>query len=116
EVSGVTGEMARAVGKDIAMHIVFAKPEYLIREQIPSALVEKESEIATEKLKGDPKNANKPPEIMQKIAIGQVNKFFSTLVLPDQPYYKDGKKTVAQVLKESNATVKRFVRFQVGVI
>jgi len=116
EVADVSGELAKAVGKDMAMHIVFAKPEYLTRDQISPALVEKETEIATEKLKGDPKNANKPPEILKKIVTGQVNKFFSTLVLPDQPYYKDGKKTVAQVLKESNATVKRFVRFQVGVL
>jgi elongation factor Ts len=116
ELSGVTGEQAALVGKDMAMHIVFAKPSYLKREEVPPDAVAKEKEIAAERLKGDPKNAKKPPQILEKIAEGQVNKFFSTLVLPDQAYYKDGNKTVAQVLKESNATVKRFVRFQVGVI
>ena len=115
EIEGLTGEAARAVGKDIAMHIVFARPEYLKREEVPQSLVDKESEIAAEKLKNDPKNANKPPEILKKIVAGQVAKFFSTLVLPDQPYYKENKKTVAQVLQENKAAVKRFVRFQVGV-
>ena len=116
EVGGVSGEKAQALGKDISMHIVFAKPTCLVREEVSQELIKKETEIATERLKSDPKNANKPPEILAKIISGQVNKFYSTLVLPDQPYYKDGNKTVAQVLNESGATVKRFVRFQVGVV
>jgi elongation factor Ts len=116
ELAGVTGEKAKALGKDIAMHIVFAKPTCLTREEVSKELLAKETEIATEKLKGDPKNANKPPEILAKIVAGQVNKFYANLVLPDQPYYKDGNKTVASILKENNATVKRFVRFQVGVV
>jgi elongation factor Ts len=116
EVGGATGEKAQAIGKDISMHIVFAKPDYLTRDQVSPELVKKETDIVTEKLKTDPKNASKPPEILNKIAAGQLNKFFSTIVLPDQPYYKDGNKTVAQVLKDQNASVKRFVRFQVGVL
>lgn len=116
ELSGVTGDKAREVGKDIAMHVVFAKPNFLSRDEVPADLVQKETDIASEKLKSDPKNANKPAEILKKIVAGQVNKFFSTLVLPDQPYYKESSKTVAQVLKDQGATVKRFVRFEVGVI
>jgi len=114
-VEGVTGETARAVGKDISMHIVFAKPEYLKREEVPQTLVNKEMEIAAEKLIADPKNANKPEDILKKIVAGQVDKFYATLVLPDQPYYKENKKKVSQALAESKATVKRFVRFQVGL-
>ena len=116
ELTGVEGEKAQAIGKDISMHIVFAKPSVLTREEVSPELLKKETEIATERLKTDPKNANKPPEILAKIAAGQINKFYSTLVLPDQPYYKDGNKTVAQVLKDQGATVKRFVRFEVGAI
>jgi len=116
ELSGVSAEKAAAVGKDIAMHIVFAKPSALTRDEVPQELIQKETEIAAEKLKNDPKNANKPADIMAKIVQGQVNKFYGAIVLPDQPYYKDGNKTVASVLKESGATIKRFVRFQVGVI
>jgi elongation factor Ts len=116
ELAGVSGEKAQALGKDIAMHIVFAKPNCLTRDEVAPELLKKETDIATERLKSDPKNANKPPEIMAKIVAGQLTKFYSTLVLPDQPYYKDGNKTVAAVLKENNATVKRFARFEVGVV
>ncbi|HEY3319694.1 MAG TPA: translation elongation factor Ts [Planctomycetota bacterium] len=117
ELAGVTGEQARAVGKDIAMHIVFAKPNFLKREEVPAEHVQKETEIIAEKLKSDPKNSKKPAEILQKIATGQLGKFYAQVVLPDQAYYKDGSKTVAQILKENGgATVKRFARFQVGVI
>src|SRR5438445_158609 len=83
------GEKGAAIGKDIAMHIVFAKPSYLTRDEVPQELLKKEMDIAMEKLKSDPKNANKPANILEKIVAGQVNKFYSTLVLPDQDYYKD---------------------------
>jgi elongation factor Ts len=116
EIGGATGEKAQAIGKDIAMHIVFAKPSHLTRDEVSPELVRKETDIVTEKLKTDPKNASKPPEILNKIAAGQLNKFYSTLVLPDNSYYKDGAKTVAQVLKDGGVTVKRFARFEVGVI
>jgi len=117
EVGGVSGEQAQALGKDLAMHIVFAKPACLTRAEVSAELIKKETEIIAEKLKNDPRNAKKPPEILNKIATGQLGKFFASIVLPDQPYYRDGNKTVAQVLKESGAgTVKRFVRFQVGVV
>ncbi len=116
EVGGVTGEKAAAIGKDIAMHIVFAKPSFLTRDEVSPELIKKETDIAMDKLKTDPKNAGKPAAILEKIVAGQVNKFYGTLVLPDQEYYKDGSKTVAKVLAEQGATVKRFARFQVGVI
>ena len=116
ELAGITGEKAVAVGKDISMHIVFAKPSCLTREEVSQDLLKKEMDIAMDKLKTDPKNAGKPAAILEKIVAGQVNKFYSTLVLPDQEYYKDGSKTVAKVLAESGATVKRFTRFEVGVI
>jgi elongation factor Ts len=116
ELSGVTGEKATALGKDISMHIVFAKPNFLVREEVPAEAVAKETAIIADKLKDDPKNAKKPPEILQKIAAGQLNKFYGEVVLPDQAYYRDGAKTVAQILKDNGATVKKFVRFQVGAI
>jgi elongation factor Ts len=116
EIGGAAGEKAQTIGKDVAMHIVFAKPSYLTRDEVPQDLIKKETDIAAEKLKSDPKNANKPQEILNKIVAGQINKFYGSIVLPDQPYYKDGNKTVAQILKEGGATVKRFVRFQVGVV
>ncbi|MCY3023053.1 MAG: translation elongation factor Ts [Planctomycetota bacterium] len=115
ELTGVSGEKAQALGKELAMHIVFAKPAYLTREEVPADLVKKETEIVAERLKNDPRNATKPPEILQKIAAGQLGKFYASFVLPDQPYFRDSKITVAQVMKEQGgAAVKRFVRFQVG--
>lgn len=116
ELTGVTGEKAAAIGKDIAMHIVFAKPSHLTRDEVPAEALKRETDIAMEKLKSDPKNASKPANILEKIVSGQVNKFYSTLVLPDQEYYKDGSKTVAKVVGEQGAAVKRFTRFEVGVI
>lgn len=116
ELSGVTGEKAAALGKDIAMHIVFAKPTCLTRAEVPQEALTKEMDIQMEKLKTDPKNTGKPAAILEKIVAGQVNKFYSTLVLPDQEYYKDGSKTVAKVVAEQGATIVRFARFEVGVI
>jgi elongation factor Ts len=116
ELSGVTGEKAAAIGKDISMHIVFAKPNCLTRDEVPVELVKKETDIAMEKLKSDPKNSSKPQNILEKIISGQINKFYSSIVLPDQEYYKDGSKKVSKVLADDGATVKRFTRFEVGVI
>jgi len=119
ELEGVSGEQARALGKDLAMHVVSAKPVPICvrREEVPPEMVAKEKEILEERLKGDPKNAKKPPQILAKIIEGQLGKFYAERCLLDQPYYRDDKKTVAQVLKENgSAAVKRFVRFQVGVV
>jgi elongation factor Ts len=116
ELSGVTGEKAAEIGKDISMHIVFAKPSVLTREEVSAEALKRETEIALDKLKTDPKNANKPAHILEKIVAGQVDKFYSTLVLPDQGYYKEASRSVAQVLKDQGAKVTRFTRFEVGVI
>jgi len=116
ELDGVTGEKATAIGKDISMHVVFAKPQCLKREEVNPEAVARETAVITDRLKTDPKNAKKPEDILKKIAEGQLNKFYGEVVLPDQGYYKDGSKNVAAVVKEQGASIKRFVRFQVGVI
>jgi elongation factor Ts len=118
ELEGVEGEEARELGKDLAMHVVFAKPKYLTREEVSQKEIDKEKAIITERLKTDPKNAKKPAEILDKIATGQINKFFGQICLMDQPYYRpEVKKTVAQVLREKKAGVKikRFEHFLIGV-
>lgn len=116
EVVGVSGEEARALGKDLAMHVVFAKPRCLTRDEISPDLVAKETGIIAERLKNDPKNANKPPEVLKKIAQGLLGQFFGEVALLEQPYYREAKKTVAQVLKEKNgkASVKAFHRIAIG--
>jgi len=115
EVSGVAGPAATALGKDLAMHVVFSKPVYLRREDVPADSAAKEKDILAERLKNDPKNANKPPQILLKIAEGQMGKYYGTICLLEQPYYREHAKTVAQVLKEQGgAGVKRFVYLKVG--
>jgi len=117
ELDGVSGVMAEKIGKDIAMHIVFAKPLYLSRDQVPADAVEKEKQIILARLADDPKNSKKPPQIVDKIVTGQIGKFFAQSVLVDQGYYKEEKKSVAEILKElGDIKVKRFERFHVGVI
>jgi elongation factor Ts len=117
EMDGVAGELAEKIGKDICMHIVFAKPGYLTRNEVPVHLVEAEKQIIQARLQDDPKNKNKPPQIVEKIVAGQLGKFYGQSVFVDQGYYKDGKKPMTEILKElGDIKVKRFVRFQVGVI
>jgi len=114
QLEGATGELAEKIGKDIAMHIVFAKPDYLSREQVPQADVDREKAIIESRLKDDPKNSKKPPEIIEKIVTGQLAKFFSQKVIGDQGYYKDEKKPLSQILKDLGVKIVRFERFQVG--
>lgn len=119
ELSGVTGEAAQKLGKEICMHIVAAKPPpvYLTRGEVSAEIIKKETDIITERLKSDPKNAAKPPQILEKIASGQLNKFYAEQVLLDQPYAMDNSKSITQVLAENgNAKIVRFARFHVGVI
>jgi elongation factor Ts len=116
EVTGLSGEKAAALGKELAMHVVFAKPRYITRAEVPAEAVAKEKEILAERLKNDPKNANKPPQILAKIAEGQLGKFFATVCLLDQPFFREAGKSVTQVLKEQGpgVGVKRFLHWKVG--
>ena len=67
-----------------------------------------------EAAKNDPKFTAKPAEFQEKILDGKLNKYFSEMALASQAYLMDDSKNVGQVLKENNASVKRFVRYQVG--
>ncbi len=118
ELEGIEGEKAQELGKDLAMHVVFAKPKCLTRDEVSEEDIAKEKAIVSDRLKTDPKNAKKPAEILEKIAVGQLNKFFGQVCMIDQPYYKENKKTVTQILKETGGPdlkVKRFVHLHVGV-
>jgi len=116
ELTGAKGDQAQAIGKDLSMHVVFAKPTALSRDEVDQVLAAKEMEIAQERLKNDPKNSMKPPGILAKIAQGHIDKFYAQIVLPDQPYYRESAKSVAQYLKEQGGdiSVKRFVHIKVG--
>lgn len=115
EVEGAADGLAQKIGKDIAMHIVFAKPKYLNRDQIPAELVEKEKKLLTEIASSGDKP--KPANVTEKIVQGKMGNFYGKFALLDQPYYRDQKQTVSQVLKVlGDVKIKKFTRFEVGSI
>ena len=114
------GEEFQQLVKDIAMHIAAAEPRYVAREEVPHDVLEKEREIARAQAKNDPKMANKPDQVIDKIVEGRLNKYYEETVLNDQPFVKDPSKTVAELVTEKIAktgeriTVRRFTRYKMG--
>ncbi|MBT1034833.1 elongation factor Ts [Canibacter sp. lx-45] len=103
---GADAETARA----IAQHISFADPQYLSREDVPAAEVDKERDIVTEIAKSE----GKPEVALPKIIEGRLNGFFKNVALLDQPYARDNKLSVAQVVAEAGIKPTAFARFKVG--
>jgi len=98
------------VAKDIAMHVAAVNPTVVSSDQMPAATVEKEKEI----IRAQPDMAGKPAEIVEKMIVGRINKFLKEASLVDQPFVKNPEQTVAQFAKAAGATVKSFVRLEVG--
>src|SRR5687767_12405366 len=113
-------EEFQALVKDIAMHIAAAEPRYVTREEVPSDILDKEREITRAQIANDPKNANKPEQVIEKIIEGRLNKYYEEAVLLDQPFVKDPAKTINELLTEKIAktgeriTVRRFSRYKMG--
>src|SRR5512145_2814944 len=97
------GEEFQQLVKDIAMHVAAAEPRYVSREEVPASVLDHEREILTAKAKNDPKNANKPEQVIEKIVEGMLNKFYEEAVLIDQPFVKDPAKTVGELVTEKVA-------------
>lgn len=116
---GRTEEFQQLV-KDIAMHVAAAEPRYVAREEVPADVLDKEREITRAQIANDPKNANKPEQVIEKIVEGRLNKFYEESVLLDQPFVKDPAKTISELLTEKIAktgeriTVRRFTRYKMG--
>ncbi|HVQ37717.1 MAG TPA: translation elongation factor Ts [Pyrinomonadaceae bacterium] len=114
------GEEFQQLVKDIAMHVAAAEPRYVSREDVNAADLAKEEEIARAQAKNDPKNANKPDMVIDKIVAGRLNKYYEETVLLDQPFVKDPAKTVAELVTEKVAktgekiTIRRFTRYKMG--
>src|SRR5918999_1624189 len=114
------GEEFQQLVKDIAMHIAAAEPRYVSQEEVPADVLEKEREIARAQAKNDPKNANKPDQVIDKIVEGRLNKFYEETVLVDQPFVKAPEKTVGELVTEKVAktgeriAVRRFTRYKMG--
>ena len=106
--------------KDIAMQVAAANPSYVDEASVPAEVVAKEKEIMLAQMAGDPKNANKPDAVKQKMIEGKIKKFFKENCLVDQEFVKDGDLSVAQytakVAKDLGGEIKivKFTRFVKG--
>ena len=102
--------------KEIAMHIAAADPKWVRREDVSPEAIEKEKSIYRAQMEG----SGKPANVLDKIVEGKLGSFYSQFVLLDQPFVRDDKMTVAQLVAEASAktgeniTVGRFTRFRVG--
>src|SRR6266700_1658144 len=114
------GEEFQQLVKDIAMHIAAAEPRYVSRDEVTDNVLDKEREIARAQAKNDPKNANKPDQVIDKIVEGRLKKFYEEFVLLDQPFIKDPAQTVGELVTEKIAktgekiTIRRFARYKMG--
>ncbi|MBO9353665.1 elongation factor Ts [Bordetella petrii] len=98
------------IGKDLAMHIAATKPRALNAEGVPAADIAAERSVAEQKAA----ESGKPAEIVAKMVEGSVQKFLKEVTLLSQPFVKNDKQTVEQMLKEKNASISKFVLFVVG--
>lgn len=106
--------------KNVAMQVAAMSPKYVSRDEVSQDFLDKEKEILLAQAKNDPKNANKPDNIIEKMIVGRLNKEMKEICLLDQVYVQDGDLTVAKyvekVAKETgaNLTLKKFIRFETG--
>jgi elongation factor Ts len=125
---GVLLEMATANGnasgkdefktlvRDIAMQVAAAHPQFVTREQVPAALVEKERDIQRERARGE----GKPEKMVDKIAEGRMSKFYEEVCLMEQPFIRENTVSIAELIKTVGTkigdaiSVNRFERFKVG--
>ncbi|MEA3297093.1 MAG: translation elongation factor Ts, partial [candidate division Zixibacteria bacterium] len=102
--------------RDIAMHIAAISPLCVLRENVDSDLIDKEREIYRQQAI----NEDKPEKVIDKIVEGKIEKYFSEIVLMEQPFVRDSDKTVSELVKETigalgeNIIIKRFARFRLG--
>jgi elongation factor Ts len=105
---------------DLGKHVAFAKPVAVSRDQVDAAAVAKELEIYRDQLKQDPKMTGKPAQVVEKIVVGKLDKYYSERCLVEQPWVMDDKQTVKAVLEGVSKkaggpiAVRRFALFQVG--
>ncbi|SNZ09502.1 elongation factor Ts [Persephonella hydrogeniphila] len=109
-------EMFKELANELALQIAAMRPQYVSRDTVPKEVIEKEGEIAREAALAE----GKPEHIAEKIAEGKVEKFLKEVCLLEQPYIKDDKKTVEDLIKEyiaklgENIQVRRFTRYEIG--
>ena len=104
--SSAESDMAR----DIAMHIAAVNPQFVDESAVPAEFVEKEKGI----LIAQAQDSGKPPEIIEKMIQGRLNKFLAEVTLIEQPFVKDPDQTVGKLLSSAGATISGFIRYEVG--
>lgn len=104
------GTQDEEVAKDVAMHIAAVNPSYVSRENVPEEEVNRERAILKEQALGE----GKPEHIVEKMVEGRLGKFFEQICLLDQPFVKDPDMKVKKFVADKGATVKEFVRYEVG--
>ena len=100
--------------RDVAMQVAAINPMYLSKDTVPEADVEHEKGIILAQMKEDPKNANKPENILEKMLGGKINKFFEQNCLLQQAFVKDDKQVVEKYLASKGVKLVNFVRFEKG--
>jgi elongation factor Ts len=106
----------QGLAKEIAMQVAASRPKYVSSDEVPAEILEEEKGIIRAQL-GDMK---KPPEIMEKIIQGKIGKYFEEVCLLDQPYIRDDKLKVRDLVTQAvakigeNIKVRRFARFEIG--
>lgn len=104
----------KKLARDICLHIAATNPSFLSRDDVPETFLEKEKEVVQASL------ANKPPNVVEKIVEGKLNKILGEICLLEQPFVKDPEQTVQELVKSAiaklgeNIVVKRFTRYQLG--
>ena len=113
-------EEFRTLVHDIAMQIAAAEPRFVQKEDVPPAVLDKEREIALEQARSDPKNENKPAQVLEKIVEGRLVKFYQEACLMEQPFIRDQNKMVGDLIRQliqntgENIRVRRFERYKMG--
>ena len=110
---GVLVEMEggdNALAHDMAMQVAATRPEYISSDDVPPDIANKEREILIDQAK----DSGKPPDIVEKIVAGRLNKYLSELTLLGKPFVKDPDTIVEKLLKSASARIERFCRYEVG--
>jgi len=112
--NALANEDSYEAARDVAMQIAAINPLYLTKEVVPAEDVEKEKAIIVAQIKEDPKNANKPENIIEKMVMGKINKFYETNCLLQQEFVKDSDQKVQAYLASKGVNLTNFVRFEKG--
>ena len=109
-----------AYGKDVAMQIAALNTPYLGEAEVPADVIEHEKNIMVEQMKNDPKMANKPQQVLEKIVSGKLGKYYKENCLVDQEFVKDSSLTVGKYTEATakklggSIAIKKFIRFEKG--